>query len=178
MPLPPAATDDEFREVYDELKRIARRQLNRLRPGDTLGTTALVHEAYLKLARASVTPQDLGHFYALAARAMRQILVDAARERSSAKPGIGGGRVTLDEDGIRVETVADEMLAIDEGLARLEAVDARLARIVELRFFGGLTEEGVATALGVSARTVRRDWRKARAFLYREITGTTLTEEG
>jgi RNA polymerase sigma factor (TIGR02999 family) len=160
---------DDFGAAYDELKRIARGQLRRLRPGQTLTTTALVHEAFMKLARHPVSTHDRSHFLALAARAMRQILVDYARERGALKRG-GNRRLTdLDPDMVSVEAVADELVGIDRALTHLEAVDERLAQVVEWRFFGGMTEEEVAVALGVTERTVRRDWQKARAFLYREL---------
>ena len=165
------ALSDAFEASYAELRRLARRQLRRLRPGQTLTTTALVHEAYLKLGKAFITPADRNHFLALAARAMRQILVDYARRRASGKRGGGLRPATLDGDSIPVEALADEMLGIDRALTRLEALDERLARIVEWRFFGGMSEEDVAAALGITARTVRRDWQKARAFLFRELAG-------
>jgi len=160
---------DDFAAAYDELKRIARRQLRRLRPGQTLSTTALVHEAFVKLARSPASTHDRAHFLALAARAMRQILVDYARQRGSLKRGGDLRPASLDPDSISVEAVADELVGIDRALTQLEAVDDRLAQVVEWRFFGGMTEEEVALALGVTERTVRRDWQKARAFLYNEL---------
>jgi RNA polymerase sigma factor (TIGR02999 family) len=165
----PAALAEAFEAAYDELRRLARRQLRSLRPGDTLATTALVNEAYLKLVRRPVGCQDRHHFFALAARAMRQILVDYARERHAQKRG-GEWRATeLDADAIPVEAIADHMIAIDSALTRLEQVDEWLARLVEWRFFGGMTEEEIAQAENITSRTVRRDWQKARAFLYREL---------
>jgi RNA polymerase sigma factor (TIGR02999 family) len=164
-----AAFSQAFEAAYAELRRLARRQLRRLRPGQTLTTTSLVHEAFVKLVQGRVETQDRAHFFALAARAMRQILVDYARQRSSLKRGGDRTPVIFDGDAIAVETVAEEMVGIDRALARLEVLDERLARIVEWRFFGGMTEDEVAEALGVTARTVRRDWQKARAFLYREL---------
>lgn len=158
-----------FEVAYDELRRIARRQLRALRPGQTLATTALVHEAFLKLVRRPLGCEGETHFFALAARAMRQILVDYARERHARKHGGDLRRTLLDDDAIAVEAVAEEMLDIDRALTHLEAVDERLARIVEWRFFGGMTEDEIAKAEGVHPRTVRRDWQKARAFLYREL---------
>jgi RNA polymerase sigma factor (TIGR02999 family) len=160
---------DAYAAAYQELRRIAHRQLRSLRPGATLVTTALVHEAFVKLVRHPVGWDDRTHFFALAARAMRQILVDYARERRSRKRGGDRRRTTLDEAAIPVETIAEEMLGIDRALTRLEVVDARLARLVEWRFFGGMTEEEIAHARGITTRTVRRDWQKARAFLYREL---------
>lgn len=160
---------EAFEAAYEELRRLARRQLRALRPGETLGTTALVHEAYLKLVRRPIAWEDQVHFFALAARAMRQILVDYARQHQSQKRGGDRHRTTLDADSLSAEIVAEEMLGIDRALTRLESVDERLARLVEWRFFGGLTEEEIAKAEGVAVRTVRRDWQKARAFLYREL---------
>ena len=163
------AFSQAFEASYDELRRLARRQLRSLRPGETLATTALVNEAFLKLVRRPVGWQDKTHFFALAARAMRQILVDYARERGAQKRGGDRRRTTLDEAAISVETIADEMIAIDRALTRLEEVDEWLARLVEWRFFGGMTEEDIARAENITSRTVRRDWQKARAFLYREL---------
>ena len=163
------ARAEAFEIAYDELRRIARRQLRALRPGQTLATTALVHEAFLKLVRRPVGCEDETHFFALAARAMRQILVDYARERGALKHGGDLRRTLLDDDSMAVEAIAGEMLDLDRALTRLEAVDERLARLVEWRFFGGMTEEEIAKAEGVDPRTVRRDWQKARAFLYREL---------
>jgi RNA polymerase sigma factor (TIGR02999 family) len=164
-----AALSQTFEAAYEELRRLAHAQLRRLRPGQTLTTRSLVHEAFVKLVREPVNTEDRVHFFSLAARVMRQILVDYARQRGARKRGGDARAVTLDEAALAVETVADEMLAIDRGLARLHEVDERLARVVEWRFFGGMTEEEVAEAMGVTARTVRRDWQKARAFLCREL---------
>ena len=166
------ASGQAFEAAYNELRRLARAQLRRLRPGQTLTTTALVHEAFVKLVQIPVDTLDKVHFLSLAARAMRQILVDYARQRGSLKRGAGAPRPTLDPDSIPVEAIAGEMLDVDRALTRLESLDERLARVVEWRFFGGLTEEEVAEALSVTVRTVRRDWEKARAFLYREMRGT------
>jgi RNA polymerase sigma factor (TIGR02999 family) len=163
------ALDRLFPLVYAELHDRAHRQLARRRPGDTLSTTALVHEAYLKLTdTAHQSYQDRVHFFAVASRAMRQILVDYARRMTAAKRG-GGLAVSLDPDQLGDPGRAEELIALDEALARLEALDERLARNVEMRFFGGLSVEETAEALGVSPRTVKRDWRKARAFLYEAI---------
>jgi RNA polymerase sigma factor (TIGR02999 family) len=165
----PDAFAQVFEVAYDELRRLARRQLRSLRPGDTLATTALVSEAFLKLVRRPVSVEDKCHFFSLAARAMRQILVDYARERRSLKRGGDRRRTTLDGAAIRVECIAEEMLGVDRALTELERVDERLARLVEWRFFAGMTEEEIAKAQNVTTRTVRRDWQKARAFLYREL---------
>ena len=163
------AFSQAFEASYDELRRLARRQLRSLRPGETLATTALVNEAFLKLVRRPVSWQDKTHFFALAARAMRQILVDYARERGARKRGGDRRQTTLDGVAISVESIAEEMIAIDRALTRLEEVDEWLARLVECRFFGGMTEEEIARAENITSRTVRRDWQKARAFLYREL---------
>jgi RNA polymerase sigma factor (TIGR02999 family) len=158
-----------FEAAYGELRRIARSQLRSLRPGETLATTALVNEAFIKLSAASAAWQDRVHFLALAARAMRQILVDYARERHAQKRGGGVRPETLDGGALAVEAIVEEMLDIDRALSSLQRVDERLARLVELRFFGGMTEDEIARSEGMTARTVRRDWQKARAFLYREL---------
>jgi RNA polymerase sigma factor (TIGR02999 family) len=150
-----------FSAAYAELRRLARRQLRHRQPGQTLATTALVHEAFLKLVRRPVA--------LLAARAMRQILVDYARERCTQKRNRGLRALTLDEAAIPVDRIADDLIAIDRALSRLELVDERLAQVVEWRFFGGMTEDEIASSLRVTPRTVRRDWQKARAFLYREL---------
>ena len=164
-----SALDRLFPLVYAELRDRAHHQLARRRPGDTLSTTALVHEAYLKLtASAHQTYEDRVHFFAVASRAMRQILVDYARRTTAAKRG-GGHPVTLDPEAVADPGRAEELLALDEALNQLEALDERLARMVELRFFGGLSVEETADALAVSPRTVKRDWRKARAFLYQNV---------
>ncbi len=161
-----------FGLVYEELRQLAHLQLRRRYPGQTLNTTALVHEAYLKLHdRPGVTPKDRAHFFALAARAMRFILVDYARARFAQKRGGLANRVTLDEARDLVDWRADELLALDEALSRLAAERERLARVVELRFFGGLTHEELAETLGISVRTAKRDWELARAWLHRTIHG-------
>jgi RNA polymerase sigma factor (TIGR02999 family) len=160
----PGAADRVFAALYDELHELAHRHVRRSRPGETLCTTALVHEAYLKLApRAAVT--DRRHFFALASRAMRQILVDEARRHQSEKRGGGLEITTLDEGREAAGAVAAEILALEEALARLTRANARLGQVVELRFFGGLSVEETAEVLGASSATVKRDWRAARAFL-------------
>ncbi len=153
--------------VYDELRSLARRQMGRERPDHTLHSTALVHEAYLKLAGAGgVEAADRNHFLAIAARAMRQVLVDHARRRLAAKRG-GDWQVTTLADGHQaVEFRPEEMLALDRALERLEP---RQRQVVEYRFFAGMEEAEIAAVLGMSERTVRRDWVKARAWLYREL---------
>lgn len=164
--------------VYGELRRRAHQQLRRRRPGETLATTALVHEAYLKLSgSAHRNYQDRIHFFAVASRAMRQILVDYARSQAAAKRG-AGHRVDLDPDLLADPGRAEQLLALDDALRELEALDPRLARIVELRFFGGLSVEETGEALDLSPRTVKRDWRRARAFLYRAVSGGELDDPG
>lgn len=158
-----------YAAAYDELRRLARRQLRALRPDDTLVTTALVNEAFLKLVRKPVGYADRTHFFALAARAMRQILVDYARERGARKRGGDRQPTTLDSAQLTVDAIADEMIDLDDALTRLAGVDDWLARLVEWRFFAGMTEDEIAEAEGIAARTVRRDWQKARAFLFREL---------
>jgi len=159
--------------AYDELRRLARRQLGGAPRGQTLVTTVLVNEAFVKLVRRPVDVQDRAHFFALAARAMRQIIVDHARERQAQKRGGDWFPASLDADQIALEDTARELVDMDEALGRLQEVDPRLAQIVEWRLFGGMTEDEVGEALGLTARTVRRDWQKARAFLYRELTRAT-----
>ena len=163
--------------VYDELRAVARRQLRRFRPGQTLDTTALVHEAYLRLVdQAGASWQDRAHFLSVAGVAMRQILVDAARRRTAKKRAGEYLRISFDErrpgrGGPDASRQAVEILDLDEALTSLAARNERLSRLVELRFFAGLTEEETAQALGTSERTVRRDWLKARAFLFHALRG-------
>jgi RNA polymerase sigma factor (TIGR02999 family) len=164
------AIDHVFSLVYAELHGAARRQLARARPGQTLSTTVLVHEAYLKLAdspRAHWT--DRGHFFAVAAKAMRQIIIDYARTASRQKRGGGLERIPLDAIDIADEARASELVELDAALTRLEAFSDRLARIVELRFFAGLSIEETAEALGAPSHQIKRDWRKARAFLFHSM---------
>ncbi len=166
-----------FTAVHDELRRLARAQRRRHSPDATLDTTALVHETYLKLALpANLSVEDRGHFFALAARAMRQILVTSARRRQAQKRGGGMPALSAGAEfagGVPLSGVSPfslpELLAIHQSLERLEELDAELARLVELRFFAGLTEEEIAELRGVSSRTVRRDWKAARAFLLRQL---------
>jgi len=171
-----SATQRLMALVYDELRAMARRQLRRRRPGQTVTTTALVHEAYLKLVdHEGVTWQDRSHFFSVAALAMRHILVDSARRRVAKKRGGEDVRITLDELRLGGEPDAEaravEVLAVDRALEALAALNERLSQLVELRFFAGLTEEETAQVMGTSERTVRRDWRKARAFLFQALGG-------
>ena len=156
-----------YSAVYDELKRAARAQLRRMR--DDFQTTALVHEAYLKLGGAQLAAQDRNHLLALSARAMRQVLVDDARARKADKRGGGQDALTLTASLGNAERAAVDVLALDQLLGALHTLDERAAQIVELRYFGGYEEAEIAQMLGLSDRTVRRDWRKARAFLLAEL---------
>jgi RNA polymerase sigma factor (TIGR02999 family) len=160
-----APVDFSFAELYEELRRLAHAQLRRNVARPTLSTTAVVHEAYLKLAGAAARWESEQHFLSLAARAMRQVVVDYARAQATGKRGGGLHRVELADTPASAELPVDELLAIDRGLAELEQTDARLARLVELRFFAGLDNAEIATALALSERSVERDWRRARAFL-------------
>ena len=165
------ALDRAFPLVYDELRCLARRQLRREADGHTLSTTALVHEAYLRLVdQTRVQWRDRAHFLAIAATAMRRILVDYARRHHAAKRGAAARRVPLESvEELAVDERAELLVALDDALERLAALDGRQARVVECRFFGGLTEEETAEALGIGLRTAKRDWAKARSWLYQEI---------
>jgi RNA polymerase sigma factor (TIGR02999 family) len=168
------ALDDLMPVVYEELRRIARRHLRGQAAGHTLQTTALVHEAFLRLARGRQAGwTDRVHFYAVAATAMRQVLVDHARRRGASKRGGDYDRVGLATGDLGIDTQAELMVEIDDALQKLSALDPRLTRVVECRFFAGMSEPETAAALGVTDRTVRRDWVKARAWLHRELDGTT-----
>ena len=163
------ALGEAYSAIYDELKRAARSQLRRMR--DAFQTTALVHEAYLKLAGgAQLGAVDRNHLLALSARAMRQVLVDDARARKADKRGGGIDALTLTTRIDAGERAVVEVLALDELLASLHTLDERAAQIVELRYFGGYSEVEIAGMLGISDRTLRRDWRKARAFLLAEMS--------
>lgn len=165
-----AAANALFPLVYQQLKVVAHARLRLGRGDGTLSTTALVHEAYLKLVDApGISARERSHFYALASQAMRHILVDYARRRAAKKRGHSAERVPIDPDRLAVRERAGEVVALDEGLERLMAISPRLAQIVELRFFGGLSVEETAEVLDSSPRTVNRDWEKARAFLYLEL---------
>ena len=157
--------------VYDELRRLAAAYMRRERPGQTLQPTALVHEVYMRLANAGTPWKDKRHFVGIAARSMRQILVERARARGAQKRWAGLNRVSL-SDSLAVAADPETMLpALDEALTRLEAIDAEQARIVELRFFAGLSIEEAADALGISPATLKRRWSLARAWLFRELAG-------
>lgn len=154
--------------VYDDLRRIARAQL-RGRTDQTLRSTSLVHEAYVRLVDASATFEDRQHFLAVCATAMRQIVISAARRRAAAKRGGDAERVPLEDDLVGDVDRAEELVALDDALERLAARDERLARVVECRYFAGLTEPETAEALGMSLRTVQRDWMRARAWLRADL---------
>jgi RNA polymerase sigma factor (TIGR02999 family) len=162
-----ATLDRLFLLVYDELRALAHWQLLRERTGHTLSSTALVHEAYVRLVDDTrVARNGRAYFFAAAARAMRQVLVDYARKRRAAKRGGGQDLLSLDASEVSVDRFADELIDLDHALEHLAALNARQAHVVECRFFGGLELEETADALGVSVRTVKRDWALARAWLY------------
>ena len=156
--------------VYEELKAIAHRQLSLREAGGTLSTTGLVHEAYIKLVDQShVSWRDRGHFFALASVAMRHVLVDRARARGAQKREGALERVPLDGEQIAADDQAEALLLLNDAIDRLAAVEPRLARVVDCRFFGGMSDEETADALGVTTRTVQRDWGKARMLLRRVL---------
>ena len=157
--------------VYEQLRRVARTHLATEREGHTLNTTALVHETYLKLVdQTRVGWSDRAQFFAVASMAMRRILVDHARKHGAQKRGGGRRRVRLDAADLSVEDRAHTLLELDQALTRLARIDERLSKVVECRFFGGMTEKETAEALGVSARTVRSDWAAAKGLLYLELS--------
>ncbi len=165
------AIDERFAALYRELHRIAHRQLRGGSSTPTLATTVVLHEAYLKLAALDPSWQDHNHFVALAARVMRQVVIDHARAgRAQKRGGDARSLVPADDAATAAPLPLVDLLAIDGALRVLETVDARLAQLVELRFFAGLTHGEIAAGMGVSERTVEREWRKARAFLIRELT--------
>jgi RNA polymerase sigma factor (TIGR02999 family) len=162
-----AALDALFPIVYAELRGIAHKHRARQRASDTITTTALVHEAYLKLVDGqSASWQDRAHFFALASRAMRFVLVDHARASSAQKRGAGARDVSLDEALIPAEDRSEDLVAIDEALTRLQQHSERLADLVQYRFFGGMSYEEIAEVTGLSVPTVKRDWARARTWLY------------
>lgn len=166
----PCLADRVVPLLYEELKRIAARELRRERPEHTLQVTALVNEAYLRLRDVhGVTWENRDRFLGFASHLIRRILVEHARKKGSAKRGGGGLHVTLGEAaGLGPDRPAD-LVALDDALCALAELDARKAAVVELRFFGGLTEEEAAAVLGISPETVRREWRRAKAWLYQEL---------
>jgi RNA polymerase sigma factor (TIGR02999 family) len=165
------ATDALVQHVYGDLRQRAHRQLAGGLGGETLSTTALVNEAYLRLLGPNPGEfLDRNHFFAVAARVMRGVVVDYARRRSAQKRGSGRAEALLDDHEIAVDGHAAEIVGLDAALAELERMNARLGQVIELRFFAGLSVEQTADVLGVTSRTVKRDWRTARAFLYRSIS--------
>ena len=159
--------------VYDELKRQARRLMSRERVNHTLQPTALVHEAFLRLAKqGGVDWQNRSHFYGIASRLMRQILIDHARQHGATKRGDAQIHLSLDDVSVSLETRASSILALDDALERLAKLDERQAKIVEMRFFGGLSNLEIAEALDISERTVVRSWSVAKLWLYRELTNS------
>jgi RNA polymerase sigma factor (TIGR02999 family) len=166
----PSAESRVWSHIYEELRAVAHRELRGERSGHTLLTTDLLHEAYLKLVgQADLARQDRAHFFAVACRAMRQVLVDYARKRNAEKRAPSKRAVPLQEAVDLARTGPRDLLALDEALKRLSAFNERLGLVVELRFFGGLTTEEAAEVLEVSPRTVERDWSRARAYLYRML---------
>jgi RNA polymerase sigma factor (TIGR02999 family) len=166
----PPSLDRLLPLIYDELRAMARHQLAGERRNHTLQTTALVHETYLRLIdQTQVTRRGRAYFFAAAARAMRQVLVDHARRRRAKKRGGGQAPLSLEEDQIAVDAVAAELIDLDEALTRLAELNPRPARVVECRFFGGMTTQETAEALDVSLRTVKSDWALAKAWLHREL---------
>jgi RNA polymerase sigma-70 factor, ECF subfamily len=166
------ASDQVAVLVYEELHRIASREMRHAREGHTLQTTALVHEAYLRLAGAeSLEIQNRGHFFAVASQQMRRILVDHARSNRAQRRGGGSLRVELDKLQLGVAERNIDVLLLDESLKELERLDPRAARVVELRYFGGYTDKEVVEVLGVSLATVRRDWEFARSWLFSHMRG-------
>lgn len=165
----PAAADRMLPLVYDELRRLAEHHLRRERPDHTLQATALVHEVYLRLVnQTQASPRDRAHFFAVAATAIRRVLVDHARSHGADKRGGGRERVSI-QDTPSTDRDPLELLSLDDALSRLAAFDPRKSRVVELKFFAGLEIAEIAAALDVSHATVERDWSVARAWLYREL---------
>lgn len=159
--------------VYDELRQMARRYMRGQSPGHTLQTTELIHEAYLKIAKSEDRNwENRAHFFSVAARAMRQILVDYARSKSSRKRGGWQERITLADDVVATKNSSKEIVALDDALRNLEQIDARRSRVVELKFFGGLTADEIAEVLKISSETVKRDWKFARTWLLRELASS------
>ena len=164
------AFDQLMPVVYDELRRLAHHYMRHERPGQTMQTTALVNEAYLRLIDYKrMQWQGRAHFFAVAAQAMRRILVEQARKHQAAKRGGDAQRVTLDETAVVSRERIDEVIAVDAALSKLETLDERKGRIVELRFFSGLNVEETAEVLGISAPTVKREWRAAKAWLHHAV---------
>ncbi len=172
------AFDQVISLVYPELRKLARRYMRKENPGHTLQTSALINEAYLRLVdQQHVKWKDRAHFFAFTAQVMRHILIDHARSYQYAKRGAGAEFVPLDEGRVNVQQRAAELVALDEALKRLAAIDPRKSQIVELRFFGGLSVEETAEVVKLSRITVFREWRVAKAWLHREVSGESMLEE-
>lgn len=168
-----AALDELYPLVYDELHRLARRYMSRERKGHTLQTTALINEAYVRLVdQRNVQWANRSHFFAISAQIMRRILIDHARRHSYAKRGGGARQVSLDETATMAQGDFSEFLRLDEALKSLAQMDPRRSQVVELRYFGGLNNEEIAGVLNISENTVIRDWNMARAWLYRQLSGS------
>lgn len=170
------ASEDLLPLVYTDLRRLARARMARLTPGQTLQPTALVHDAFLRISRGTKLSWDhRGHFFAAAARAMREILIEQARAKASLKRGGDRNRVDPENLAVAVEAPAEDMLALDESLSRLETEHPRQHQVVMMRFFAGLGLAEAAEVLGLSTRTVERDWDLARAWLYADLTDPDMT---
>jgi RNA polymerase sigma factor (TIGR02999 family) len=168
----PQALDRLTPLVYEELRRLARNYMRAERRGHTLQATAVVHEAFLRLIQANVALQDRGHFFALASRLMRRVLVDHAKSRSRIKRSSGARDLLAEETGETLPPIDFDVVALDDALDGLQQMEPRLAQVIELHYFGGLTYDQIAAAVGASAATVHRDIRLARAWLLNEIGGT------
>lgn len=166
-----SAFDDLMPIVYDELRRMAKGYMNRQDSGHTLQTTELIHEAYLKLAGSEARDlKNRAHFFGVAAKAMRHILVDYARSKSSEKRGGDRQRISMVENQFVSDEKSDEIVALDEAMSKLDELDERKSKVVEMKFFGGLTVEEISKVLKVSAMTVKRDWSFAKTWLSKEIS--------
>jgi RNA polymerase sigma factor (TIGR02999 family) len=166
-----SAAERLFPLVYDELKRQARGFFRRERDNHTLQPTALVHEAYLRLVdQTTLNAESRNHFFAIASRLMRQILVDHARQYNAEKRGGAAQRFSLEEIDFEPEQAAGDLLALNDALEKLEAIDERKSRVVDMRFFGGMKEAEIADILGINEKTVRRDWQFAKLWLFRELS--------
>lgn len=163
------ALDAAMPLVYDELRRLARSYMRRERPGHTLQTTVLVHEAYLRLLGQDANWANRAHFFGIAAKMMRRILLDHAKSHGRAKRGGNAVKVTLDEPALLSKSPDTDLVAVDEALQRLEQIDKQRAQIVELRFFGGLSAEEISKVMDLSTATINRQWAGARAWLYHEL---------
>ncbi len=170
----PHALDRLTPLVYDELRRLARSYMRAERGSHTLQATAVVHEAFMRLIQANVALQDRGHFFALASRLMRRVLVDHAKSRSRIKRNAGAQDQNAEETGETSPPLDFDVVALDDALEGLQQMEPRLAKVIELHYFGGLTYDQISAALGTSAATVHRDIRLARAWLLKEIGGTSI----